>query len=134
MDRETAKLRVRTRLQIHECRRCELRNGCLKPVPFSGPSPARLAIIGEAPGAEEDRQNRPFIGASGNLVRGMLSDHRIDPNDAMILNSVSCRPPGNRSPKVGERAAGIWTRSCGSPTRTSCWCWGRRRCRPSARI
>lgn len=105
MDAATAKLRSRTRAQIHECRRCELRSGCKLPVPFTGSTPARLAIIGEAPGAEEDQNNTPFIGASGRLIRSLLSSNRIDPSDALIMNSVCCRPPGNRSPKVSELAA-----------------------------
>lgn len=105
MDVQVAKLRARTRLQITNCHRCPLRSSCTAPVPFAGPTPAELVIIGEAPGVDEDRAGRPFVGASGRFLRGLLSDHRIDPSTALIMNSVSCRPPGNRSPKVSELEA-----------------------------
>lgn len=105
VDRDTAFQRRRVRDQILNCHRCPLRVTCTKPTPFTGPTPAELVVIGEAPGMEEDRDGRPFVGASGRFIRGLLSDYRIDPGAAFTMNSVSCRPPGNRSPKISELEA-----------------------------
>lgn len=105
MDADTARRRAKVRADIHACRRCELRDGCTRPVPFAGPSPTRLAIVGEAPGAEEDKVNRPFVGASGRSIRSLLSSHRIDPSTCMILNTVCCRPPANATPKTPHLSA-----------------------------
>lgn len=102
MTPDTARARFRVRSQVLSCDRCDLRSTCKSPVPFAGPSPSRIMIIGEAPGAEEDNQNKPFVGASGRLIRSLLSSHRVDPADVVITNSVRCRPPANRSPKNDE--------------------------------
>ena len=59
-------------------------------------------LIGEAPGAEEDRQGRPFCGASGQLLDKMLSSINLDRNTVYITNVLPWRPPGNRTPTEHE--------------------------------
>ncbi len=65
---------------------------------------ARLMLIGEAPGAEEDRQGKPFVGQSGQLLDRMLAEIGIDRTTAWITNVIYWRPPGNRPPTTGEIA------------------------------
>lgn len=105
VDAQTAKLRARTRKQVVNCMRCPLHKTCSSPVPFSGPTPARIAVVGEAPGADEDEQRRPFVGRSGQLIRGLFRDVGLDADEMFIANSVSCRPPGNRTPTTVELTA-----------------------------
>lgn len=66
---------------------------------------AEVMLIGEAPGAEEDRQGRPFVGASGRLLDKMLGSIGLDRGRVYITNAVYWRPPGNRSPSSDEIAA-----------------------------
>lgn len=92
---------------IVSCSSCSLRNagGCTLPVPFSG---SRLEAgrgfsvigLGEAPGAEEDAQGEPFVGASGKLLRKTLNAVGLQLDG--LVNTVSCRPPSNRTPNVQE--------------------------------
>lgn len=82
-------------LQILDCERCELHAQCTLPVPFTAPEPAApggIMIIGEAPGEEEDKAGRPFIGPAGQLLRRLLERSGIDPNSAFIANTVCCFP------------------------------------------
>ncbi len=65
---------------------------------------ARLMLIGEAPGAEEDRRGKPFVGPSGQLLDRMLAEIGIDRSRAWITNVIYWRPPGNRPPTTGEIA------------------------------
>ena len=66
--------------------------------------PTALVVVGEAPGAEEDRTGEPFVGKSGQLLRGAYIDHwRFqDYADVYLTNSVRCRPPDNRTPRPAE--------------------------------
>jgi uracil-DNA glycosylase len=64
----------------------------------------RLAIVGEAPGAQEDQTGRPFVGRSGALLDQLLAEAGLDRAEAAVLNVVKCRPPGNRTPKAAEVA------------------------------
>ncbi len=61
----------------------------------SGPIPARIMVVGEAPGAEEDRTGSPFMGASGNELTKMLQEAGINRNECFITNLIRIRPPGN---------------------------------------
>ncbi|HYT09465.1 MAG TPA: uracil-DNA glycosylase, partial [Mycobacteriales bacterium] len=72
-------------------------------VPPSGR--ARLAVVGEAPGAEEDRAGRPFVGQAGRLLDELLAGAGLDRSGVAVLNVLQCRPPGNRSPQPDELAA-----------------------------
>lgn len=66
---------------------------------------AAVMFIGEAPGAEEDKQGRPFVGAAGKFLNEMLSSIGLKREDVYISNIVKQRPPGNRDPEPGEIAA-----------------------------
>lgn len=87
---------------IDTCDKCRLRGGCTRVVPGEGDPHARLMLIGEGPGAEEDRQGRPFVGASGQLLDRMLAAIDIKREDVYIANIVKCRPPQNRQPAPDE--------------------------------
>ena len=64
----------------------------------------RFALVGEAPGAQEDETGRPFVGRSGALLDQLLAESGLDRGSAAVLNVVKCRPPGNRTPKTVEVA------------------------------
>ena len=88
------------------CRRCSLGTSRLNVVVSRGNPRARLMVIGEGPGAQEDEQGQPFVGRSGQLLDRMLESVGIDSNrDAYVCNIVKCRPPENRKPTALEMAA-----------------------------
>ncbi len=70
-----------------------------------GDREAELMIIGEAPGAEEDRQGEPFVGRAGELLNNMLAAIGLARDKVYIANILKCRPPGNRNPSVEEATA-----------------------------
>jgi uracil-DNA glycosylase len=71
-------------------------------VPATGT--ARLALVGEAPGAAEDAQGRPFVGKAGQLLDELLAAAGLDRSALAVVNVLRCRPPGNRTPKPDEAA------------------------------
>jgi DNA polymerase len=83
---------------------CELRRTANRTVFADGNPEARLMIVGEAPGAEEDRQGLPFVGPAGQLLDRMLASIGLDRSTAYITNVVYWRPPGNRNPTGAEIA------------------------------
>ncbi len=88
------------------CRRCGLAEGRTHVVVSRGNPRARLMVIGEGPGAQEDATGRPFVGRAGQLLDQMLASVGIDSErDAYIANVVKCRPPDNRKPTPEEMAA-----------------------------
>ena len=95
---------------VQTCRACKLGDSRHQAVFGSGATQARWMIVGEAPGAEEDRQGEPFVGPAGQLLDAMLQaiglDRRAeDPQRAVyIANVLKCRPPGNRNPQPEEVA------------------------------
>ena len=66
------------------------------------PPGARLALVGEAPGAEEDRTGRPFVGKAGVLLDRLLAEAGLDRAAVAVVNVLQCRPPGNRTPTATE--------------------------------
>ncbi|MDN5293936.1 MAG: uracil-DNA glycosylase [Eubacteriales bacterium] len=88
-----------------QCRRCGLRDGCNGVVFGKGNPRARLMLIGEGPGAEEDRQGLPFVGAAGQLLDKILAAAEIPVEEVYIANIVKCRPPNNRVPTREEMDA-----------------------------
>jgi DNA polymerase len=84
---------------------CPLKHTATNLVFGDGTSEARVMFIGEAPGAEEDRQGVPFVGASGRLLDRMLAAIGLARGDVYITNILFWRPPGNRSPTPAEVAA-----------------------------
>lgn len=66
------------------------------------PPGARLALVGEAPGADEDRTGRPFVGRAGQLLDSVLAEAGLDRAAVAVMNVLQCRPPGNRPPARDE--------------------------------
>jgi DNA polymerase len=84
---------------INECSLCqELVRSRKQIVPGVGNSKAKLMIIGEAPGQEEDTKGEPFVGRSGRLLNATLAKLGVKREDVYITNIVKCRPPNNRKP------------------------------------
>jgi len=73
-------------------------------VPGEGNPDADVLLVGEAPGASEDKQGRPFVGRSGKLLDALLAEAGLVRDDVFITNVVKARPPGNRDPKADEVA------------------------------
>ncbi len=88
--------------QVAACQACELATSRSQTVFGNGDAHARLMIIGEAPGAEEDRQGLPFVGAAGQLLSEMLYAIGLQREQVFIANMLKCRPPNNRDPHRGE--------------------------------
>lgn len=83
--------------QVVSCTRCDLSSHCRAPVPFRG-KPSRIVIVGEAPGALEDQEGRPFIGPSGQRLKEMLT--YVGLTEPMgVVNTVSCFPHGTPQPE-----------------------------------
>jgi uracil-DNA glycosylase family 4 len=91
--------------RIISCQVCPLVAGIHSKVPGQGNPHARLMLIGEGPGAEEDRQGLAFVGAAGQLLTRMLAAIGLTRDEVFIANAVKCRPPGNRVPLPAEIAA-----------------------------
>lgn len=87
------------------CTRCRLAEGRTKVVFGSGNPAAELMFVGEGPGAEEDRQGLPFVGAAGELLTRIIQAIEMTRDEVYIANVVKCRPPGNRDPQPEEVAA-----------------------------
>ena len=99
-DNETALACLRK--QVEDCHKCELAKSRTQTVFGSGNAQAELMLIGEAPGAEEDRLGRPFVGKAGKLLDAMLDAIGLDRKQVFICNVLKCRPPNNRDPKSEE--------------------------------
>lgn len=93
------------REEMGECQRCKLGKGRTNLVFGEGSPQARLMFIGEAPGAEEDLQGRPFVGEAGKLLDNMLHKLGLRREDVYITNIVKSRPPRNRDPEPDEAEA-----------------------------
>lgn len=87
------------------CQNCDLAATRQNVVVWRGGVRAPLMILGEGPGADEDRQGTPFVGRSGQLLDLLLTSFSFKPEDYHICNIVKCRPPGNRTPSREEAAA-----------------------------
>ncbi|WP_300878523.1 uracil-DNA glycosylase, partial [uncultured Parasutterella sp.] len=91
---------------VQDCRACEISSSRLHPVFGQGNPPCRLMLIGEAPGAEEDRLGQPFVGPSGKLLDKILEAAKLDrEKDLCIFNTLKCRPPLNATPEKAETMA-----------------------------
>ena len=89
------------------CRRCKLHKGRKHIVFGTGNSRAKLVLVGEGPGYEEDMRGEPFVGQAGQLLTRILRAIRLTRGDVYICNIIKCRPPGNRNPEPDEIAACI---------------------------
>eukprot|EP00831_Metopus_contortus_P025466 TRINITY_DN21944_c0_g1_i1.p1 TRINITY_DN21944_c0_g1~~TRINITY_DN21944_c0_g1_i1.p1 ORF type:complete len:202 (-),score=35.48 TRINITY_DN21944_c0_g1_i1:117-722(-) len=90
-----------------KCQNCQLAQTRKNVVFGLGNQKAKLMIIGEGPGANEDAQGLPFVGRAGDLLTKMLLAIKIEREDVYITNIVKCRPPQNRDPKPEEVKACI---------------------------
>jgi uracil-DNA glycosylase family 4 len=92
------------RARVAACTRCTLCNTRTQTVFGVGSQTADWLIVGEAPGAEEDRQGEPFVGRAGQLLNSMLRAIGLAREQVYIANVLKCRPPGNRDPSASEAA------------------------------
>ena len=103
MDKEQALNALNARM-MRECT-CSLRAQATQAVPGEGSASAEIIFIGEAPGAKEDAEGRPFVGAAGKFLEEMLKDIHLKREDIYITNIVKYRPPNNRDPLPEEIAS-----------------------------
>jgi len=87
---------------VRNCRLCALCETRTQTVFGTGDRHARLMVVGEAPGAEEDRQGEPFVGRAGMLLNAMLRAAGFERGQVFIANVLKCRPPNNRDPSPEE--------------------------------
>ncbi len=88
--------------EVSQCRRCELCQTRTQTVFGVGNTRAEIMVIGEAPGADEDRVGEPFVGRAGQLLNSMLRAMGHPRESVYIANILKCRPPGNRDPAPAE--------------------------------
>ena len=94
---------LEVRDEVLTCTRCPLAAGRTNVVFGMGNPEADLAFVGEGPGAEEDKQGLPFVGRSGQLLDKLVFEETgLTRDDVYIMNTVKCRPPGNRDPQPDE--------------------------------
>jgi DNA polymerase len=87
---------------MQNCTNCKLSSSRIRIVFGEGSPNARLFFIGEAPGAEEDRTGRPFIGKAGELLTKIIQAINLSRDQVYISSVIKCRPPGNRNPEPDE--------------------------------
>jgi uracil-DNA glycosylase family 4 len=105
MDKDTELKKIHEKWS-QDCK-CELRNTATQPVPGDGPANAEIVFIGEAPGKDEDREGRPFVGRAGKFLSEMLETIKMKREDIYITNIVKYRPPENRDPTPEEIHAAL---------------------------
>ena len=88
--------------EVEKCKKCQLHLSRNNIVFGEGDPDARLLFIGEAPGADEDIQARPFVGRSGKLLMKIIAAMGLKREEVYIANILKCRPPGNRNPHPHE--------------------------------
>lgn len=93
------------RQQVSDCTKCILHQSRTQTVFGVGDTNADWLLIGEAPGAEEDRQGEPFVGRAGKLLNAMLEAIGLKREQVFIANILKCRPPNNRDPRPEEVTA-----------------------------
>lgn len=90
------------RAQVEQCHACSLCETRTNVVFGEGDPHARVLIVGEAPGKNEDLQGKPFVGAAGKFLDELLEVAQLKREDVFIANVLKCRPPSNRNPQAGE--------------------------------
>ena len=88
--------------EAKDCTRCPLAETRTTVVFGNGDADADLMFVGEAPGANEDREGLPFVGQAGKLLDKLLAEIGLDRGQVFVANVLKCRPPGNRDPQPGE--------------------------------
>jgi len=95
-------LLVKIANKIKRCRKCDLYKTKTKSVPGEGSAKAKIMLIGEAPGKNEDIKGKPFVGAAGKVLDKLLQSVKLKRKDIFISNILHCRPPQNRNPRAAE--------------------------------
>lgn len=90
------------RAEVAQCRRCPLCEGRTQTVFGAGNPEARVLIVGEAPGKNEDLRGEPFVGAAGKYLSELLAIAGLTREEVFIANVLKCRPPSNRDPRPEE--------------------------------
>ena len=90
------------RAAVENCRACPLHESRTNVVFGAGNENARLVFVGEAPGADEDRQGEPFVGRAGQKLTQIIEAIELSRSEVYIANVLKCRPPGNRNPLPEE--------------------------------
>jgi len=88
--------------EVRRCCQCGLGSSRINAVPGEGNPNARIMFVGEAPGADEDAQGRPFVGRAGQLLDKVIVACGLKRSDVFIANILKCRPPENRDPRAEE--------------------------------
>ena len=88
--------------EISICKKYDLVKTRTNPVPGEGDLYSKLMLVGEGPGANEDKQGRPFVGEAGKILEDLLSSVQLKRSQVFIGNTVKCRPPNNRTPTANE--------------------------------
>jgi DNA polymerase len=88
--------------ELSDCRKCPLAEGRSTVVFGTGDPHADLMFVGEAPGFNEDKQGKPFVGQAGKLLDKLLAEIGMERRQCFIANVLKCRPPGNRDPQPEE--------------------------------
>ena len=102
-DERVAELKV-IQHEVEQCNACKVLADNRTQTVFGVGNPcAELCFFGEAPGADEDREGEPFVGKAGQLLDRIIAACQMERSDVYILNTVKCRPPGNRNPEPDER-------------------------------
>lgn len=91
--------------RVRTCTACRLHERRAHAVPGEGPRGAAVFLLGEAPGRDEDRSGRPFVGAAGRILDAALKAAGLPRDSVYVTNVVKCRPPSNRAPRSDEVAA-----------------------------
>ena len=91
--------------QIKNCRKCRLWQGAKNAVPGEGPSTAKLMLVGQNPGGEEDKTGRPFVGRAGKFLDKVLAKNGFNREELFVTNIVKHTSPNNRKPLPDEIAA-----------------------------
>ena len=100
MNREKALKAIHS--EIASCTKCPLHASRINPVPGEGSVDAKVMFIGEAPGAQEDKTGRPFVGRSGELLRSLIREIGLSEDEVFITSVLKSRPPKNRAPRKDE--------------------------------
>lgn len=91
--------------EVRACKKCRLWKSRTKAVPGEGPKSAKLMLIGQAPGKNEDMTGRPFVGMAGKYLDTLLRKNKLDRRRVFITAPIKCFPPKNRRPKRDEMEA-----------------------------
>lgn len=91
--------------QIYGCKKCRLWQGAKHAVPGEGPTEAKIMLVGQNPGADEDETGKPFVGRAGQYLTKVLADYGMKREEFFVTNIVKHKTPKNRTPFVDEITA-----------------------------